>query len=78
MRNTWLNRSIQNPVKHLRWSVWQKTIVERSILDVWLGSEYAAAEYIVLYYFRTIVLYYVSQGYEYAATKFIKLQVQLF
>ena len=36
-------RSIQNPVKHLRWSDLQKygfnIFTRRSILDVWKGSE---------------------------------------
>ena len=38
-------RSIQNPVKHLKWSDLQKKFVEHSILDVWQSSEYASTKY---------------------------------
>ena len=36
-----VQRRIQNPVKHLRWSFLQKTINDWK--DVWVGSEYVSA-----------------------------------
>ena len=41
----WIQGRIKNPVKHVRWSVLQK-----KLLDVWQGSEYASVipKYVVL------------------------------
>ena len=40
-----LQRRIQDAVKHIRWSILQKKLInfrKHSILDVWHGSEYAS------------------------------------
>ena len=55
MTGVFMQRSIQNPVKHLRWSVLQKIVnglklliifAKRSILDVWQGSKYTSTVFL--------------------------------